>query len=158
MVTVQELAAQQNLTAATYLEKALIAMPQDKRTWSVLEQGRTALDVTAECARINHFVAKALIAFGMPGFSGQPETPPDPNTVAVENHIAALSDSVQAMNNSLAGFPSDRLADAITLPFGPNGMTMTFAQFALVGYWNMSYHLGQINFIQTLYGDKEMHI
>jgi len=26
-----------------------------------------------------------------------------------------------------------------------------------VPYWNITYHLGQINYIQTLYGDSVMH-
>ena len=31
------------------------------------------------------------------------------------------------------------------------------ADILMLHYHNMTYHLGQINFIQLMYGDKEMH-
>jgi len=45
---------------------------------------------------------------------------------------------------------------SVHLPFG-GGMDRSLADVMMFHYWNIVYHVGQINFIQTLYGDKEMH-
>jgi hypothetical protein len=39
----------------------------------------------------------------------------------------------------------------------PWGAKMTFAELLFLNYWNLVYHQGQIAYIQTLYGDREMH-
>ena len=45
------------------------------------------------------------------------------------------------------------------LPFGPGGSMQTFTVAELTEYprWNANYHQGQIGYIQTLYGDRDMH-
>ena len=45
------------------------------------------------------------------------------------------------------------------LPFGPGGSMKPFTIAEMADYprWNFTYHLGQIGYIQTLYGDNAMH-
>jgi hypothetical protein len=31
------------------------------------------------------------------------------------------------------------------------------ADMLFMGYWNLTYHMGQVNYIQMLLGDTEMH-
>ena len=50
--------------------------------------------------------------------------------------------------------PDDKLAEKIDLPWG---VTWTLAEVANMHDWNLVYHVGQINYIQTLLGDFEMH-
>jgi hypothetical protein len=42
------------------------------------------------------------------------------------------------------------------LPFGP-GFTVTTADVLFMAYQNTVYHTGQINYVQMLLGDTEMH-
>ena len=42
------------------------------------------------------------------------------------------------------------------MPWG-DGMTETLANVMLHHFWNIVYHEGQIAYIQTIYGDREMH-
>jgi hypothetical protein len=36
-------------------------------------------------------------------------------------------------------------------------MTWKVADVILSPYWQLVYHTGQVNYIQTLYGDRELH-
>ena len=80
-------------------------------------------------------VKKPLLAFVHVDTSGWGKTP----------ELMAISD-----------FPEGKLDEEITLPFG-GGMTMTMADLLGLPYWNTVYHLGQINQIQLMLGDREMH-
>jgi hypothetical protein len=48
------------------------------------------------------------------------------------------------------------MGKTIHLPFR-GGMDMTVLQIMSLMVWNCNYHEGQICYIQTLYGDKDMH-
>jgi len=50
----------------------------------------------------------------------------------------------------------DRLDEEVWLPLG-GGMTLTIAEVIGKHAWNLAYHQGQINQIQLLLGDKQMH-
>lgn len=56
----------------------------------------------------------------------------------------------------IAAFPDEKLDEEVTLPVG-GGMVLTMAEVLGVHYWNLVYHQGQVNYIQTLLGDREMH-
>ena len=63
-------------------------------------------------------------------------------------HLELFVEEVRAFD------PAD-LDVEIWLPFA-GGMQQKMADVMAYPYWNIVYHLGQINFIQTLYGDTEM--
>ena len=47
---------------------------------------------------------------------------------------------------------------AISREYGRfHSATMTLADVMMLCYWNIVYHLGQINQIQLMLGDEEMH-
>ena len=52
--------------------------------------------------------------------------------------------------------PNAAHAKQVTLPFGAGG-DWTLAEIIQANYWNTSYHHGQVNYIQTLYGDTASH-
>jgi hypothetical protein len=56
------------------------------------------------------------------------------------------------MKAAIIAFPEAEMNDEITLPWG------TYTLAAVMGFpaWNLNYHFGQINYIQTLYGDFSM--
>ena len=70
----------------------------------------------------------------------------------VEGARTATSDLCRA----IAEFPEDQLESEISVPFG-GGSVMPMADLLMMNYWNLVYHLGQINQIQLMLGDREMH-
>ena len=56
----------------------------------------------------------------------------------------------------IENYPEGDLDRMIALPFMPD-LKLSVAEILASPYWNLTYHLGQINFIQTTYGDMEMH-
>lgn len=156
MGTVQEAAARMNRYAAEMLARNLNAMPPDKQTWSPLDKGRAALSQVQECAVINLFFATILRDMAVPEMSWTEYEAECAALDTQEKAVAALAGSVETLVSAIEGFSSERLAESVTLPFG-GGMPMTFEEVMFAGYWNMVYHQGQVAFIQTLYGDSEMH-
>lgn len=74
----------------------------------------------------------------------------------VEKCVVALRESTSSLCRAIANFPDESLEWELTMPWG-GGMTMTMADVLGLPAWNATYHLGQINQIQMLLGDAEMH-
>lgn len=74
----------------------------------------------------------------------------------IEKCVEAARDSTSDLCQALAAFPDEALEDEMRLPFG-GGVVMTMADVLSMHHWNMVYHLGQINQIQLMLGDREMH-
>ena len=147
-------------SAAESLFRAARAMPPDKLTWKVLDQGRSALDLLRECAQSPQWFGSML--------KHQAPTPEFTKTDMAASQKQreqwksatdcekACKDSSESLYAVIKSFPDKDLAKEIKLPWGENFIA-SMADIAMFQYWNLVYHLGQINFIQTLYGDKEMH-
>jgi len=156
MPTVQEIAANLIKNQAATLARTAKAVPEDKWKWMPLDAGRTVHDQVAECGGINFFVAKLLQAREVP--------PMDPDALknlremndTPEKALGLLETGTETLVAAVLAFPEEHINDTITLPFG-GGMTKSFMEIMLMPHWNMIYHEGQINYIQTLYGDSKMH-
>jgi len=70
--------------------------------------------------------------------------------------ITAARESTSELCREIAAFPDSALDQEMSLPFG-GGMTVSMADVLMMHYWNATYHLGQINQIQLMLGDKAMH-
>ncbi len=141
------------------LEKAFGKMPADRQTWkppAVVESGeshsgRDAQDQMIECGLLNGFLAAGFLTGEVPN--------PDWDAYAVqkatldsqEKVMAAFTAGTEALAAAVEACPSARLAERFTDPFFKK--EINWAEFADFMYWNMCYHEGQINYIQTLYGD-----
>ncbi len=68
----------------------------------------------------------------------------------------AARENAELLFDSIRSFPSEDMGKTIHLPFR-GGMDMTVLQIMSLMVWNCNYHEGQICYIQTLYGDKDMH-
>ena len=60
--------------------------------------------------------------------------------------------NLEAMKAAIIAFPESDMDVRIDLPWGNYSLTEVMGFPA----WNMIYHFGQINYIQTLYGDFSM--
>ncbi|HZT41420.1 MAG TPA: hypothetical protein VFA07_04495 [Chthonomonadaceae bacterium] len=155
MLTVTTMAAKLNREVGAGLARNFQAMPPDKQTWKPLDAGRSALSQIQECAGINLWAAQMLRDRAVPPIDeswmqqmqSQDDTP--------EKAVAGLQAGTDALVAAIEAFPAEHLEDTLVLPWDPTPTSM--AEVMMLAYWNMVYHIGQINYIQTLYGDQEMH-
>ncbi len=70
--------------------------------------------------------------------------------------VDAARENTSSLCAVIESVPDSELEREMTLPFG-GGMTVTLADILAMHWWNMTYHLGQINQIQLMLGDKVMH-
>ena len=142
--------------SAKSLIRIVNATAPDKIEWSPLNEGRTVLDMVQECVVISVLSQDTFSKCVQPEFDFELFGKMQAQYDTIEKAIAALETNSEALAKILEVFPEDKLGVTIHLPFGP-GMTKTFAEFMMMPVHNMIYHYGQINYIQTLYGDKDMH-
>lgn len=157
--TVNETAAKLTQQASDKLVKNLNAMPAEKQQWKPPSDGRSAHEQVLECAVINGMAAKIFTDQAFPNFEtmdwggmfGKAAAQND----TTEKLIATLEKATADLVAATKAFPADKLGEMVTVPF--DGSVHTWAEVIFFPYWNMTYHEGQINYIQLLYGDKEYH-
>lgn len=137
-----------------FLTNDIKAISAEKLNVSPGGSARAPLHIVAECAAINGMVAAYLM-------TGETKRlPPDEReewmssfttreaTLQVLNEsTAALVDAIQGLDPSTFGEISDQ-------PFGRSLTRFAIAQAPAA---HMMYHDGQLNYLQTLYGDTEVH-
>jgi hypothetical protein len=74
----------------------------------------------------------------------------------VEQCVQAARENIGELCQAIAQFPDEGLDREITLPFG-GGTVLPMSDVLGLASWNLIYHLGQVNQIQLIYGDPEMH-
>ena len=152
----QEQIVRQTQRALGDVLRAIEALPADKQDWSPGPPARSALAQLQEIA-VAPGLHKLLVL-------GEELSPQFHMSIQAEARklttVAAAKEAAQKSTADLCdlilSFPDDQLDKEVTLPFGP-GMVFTLADILGLDYWNMTYHLGQINYIQTLLGDTQMH-
>ena len=130
------------------LWRSVEAMPEDKLDWKPSETARSTREILGEVATITGQTAQAMIdvKFDMTGEGGG-EKPTD--LVELEK---VHREGVELYKKAIKGFPEAELATEMDLPWGK----MSWLDVITYVYWNTEYHWGQINYIQTMYGDQEM--
>jgi len=155
MPTIQQLAITMNRDIADTLRRNALAVPEDKLTWKPLDTGRSVLSQIAECAVVTGFTAHILNSRVMPPFDNEAYAQQTGALDTLDKALAALHASSEALVAAIEAFPTEELDTKISLPWFPE--PQPFAQVMFVCYWNNLYHVGQVSYIQTLYGDTEMH-
>ena len=153
--TIQQLAAKLGREVTAALIRNVEAMDESKVAWQPEGSGRTVLSIIQECAIITGFSAHTLTHLAMPeGFHGEyGRLLGEYDTL--EKAVAALKANSELLANAQLSFDAENLEKTIVMPWAAN--PLTFAELMFGNYWNSVYHIGQICYIQTLYGDKEMH-
>jgi hypothetical protein len=139
--------------------RAALAVPGDKAGWSPGGVARSTLNQMQEIATSAAWFLPIVRERKAPEF--------DEHAVreamrlrqsydTVEKCVDAARASTSELCQAIADFPDRELEQEMQLPFG-GGMVMTMAEVMGMHAWNMIYHLGQINQIQLMLGDKEMH-
>lgn len=143
-------------SSATLLTKAALAIPKDKLEWTPGGKARSTISILQECAGFPQWLMFAIENRRMPT---EDEARGWQNTLLKEaNSVEAITDILNKETNKLCSFfekyPDSKLTDQMTFPWGTYTMAGTFG----FHYWNNSYHLGQINYLQLILGDTEMHM
>jgi hypothetical protein len=79
----------------------------------------------------------------------------DQKLATVEDCVEEAKKSFAVLCQVISSFPDTRLDEETMVPFTEAAMTM--ADVLTIPYWNLVYHHGQINQIQLMLGDREMH-
>jgi len=155
----QEFIIDNTRTAMNEAFRSAKAVPADKLEWSPLDQGRSVLDLCRELARCGEWTHDLVSGKEMPGW--------DEETMAKEKAItdqwktveeceAAANAVLERLYELYRTVPDARLEETRWLPFD-GGRDFKIREIMDYPRWNATYHLGQIAYIQILYGDKEMH-
>lgn len=147
---VQEFAAQHTRGIAESLAHFVRTTAPDKLNWRIQVSDslttRSVLDQVAECIAVNRTFASIL--------RNAPQEHEQPSLADAEQAITLLLQSADELANAIEVLPDSNL----NKEYERRGIRIPAHRFILMGYRNMAYHAGQINFIQTLYGDPEFHV
>ena len=150
-MTIQEFQARKILRVARTLAHFVATTPADKLDWCpCLDEKsctRSVLDQISECIACNRYIANLLDGGQISVSSRTPVT--DAQTAQEELLLSA-----QELAAILCEMPDESLAKPYMMP----SMTVIGEVLIDIPTRNMSYHGGQINFLQLLLGDKELHV
>ncbi|RYD70925.1 MAG: hypothetical protein EOP84_25805 [Verrucomicrobiaceae bacterium] len=137
------------------------AVPADKQEWSPLDKGQTVLSMCRELAKCGDWSYDMLAGVEMDwSEEAQAKQQAEMNSwTSIEDCEKVANEKLERLYGLIKDYPDEKLTNTISLPFGPGGTMKDFTMAEIMDYprWNCNYHLGQIGYIQTLYGDKEMH-
>jgi hypothetical protein len=132
--------------------EACAKVPIEKHDWKPLDNGRSVLDQAREVALCPLWVVGLLKSrgFNEADFAQQESLKDSLDSLAKCQELA--NENLKAMQSAIETFPESDIEVEADLPWGRYSMIemMNFP------YWNTCYHFGQINYIQTLYGDFSM--
>lgn len=138
--------------------RAAVAVPSDRVDWSPMGNARSVLNQMQEIATSGTWFLPLVESGMVPVFDRETAT----NHKLFRETLDSLDDCIAEANQStgqlcqaIIAFPDKDLENEVTLPFGAGKTTM--ADVLQMHYWNMVYHLGQINQIQLMLGDSAMH-
>jgi|CXWL01.1.fsa_nt_gi uncharacterized damage-inducible protein DinB len=132
----------------------LKALDESAITASAGGAARTAQEFTAEVAGFNLMVAKKLRGEEVPERTDEDRAAFSAQFSSKEVCVSMLSSSAEELAGAIEFANEESMAEEVTLPWGE-----TMSKWALANLCanHILYHDGQLNFIQSLNGDAEMH-
>jgi hypothetical protein len=138
--------------------RAASSTPSDKVDWIPMKEARSVLNQMQEIATSGTYFLPLVESGVVPVFDdemAQQHTRFRRTMERLEDCINEARESTGQLCQAIIAFPDKDLEVEVTLPFGAGNTTM--ADVLGMHYWNMVYHLGQINQIQLMLGDTKMH-
>ena len=153
---IQSVAASLTEKAASDLIAVAKATPEDKAKWQPLGDVRPMLEQLVECCLANMMWTNILqthVHTVLPnGVADRAYKELDTIAKATTRLRETSTQLVEVIRN----LPDADLSVVVPFPWKPEA-GKPIAECCLHPCWNMTYHLGQISYIQTLYGDWEEH-
>ncbi len=146
-------------SAANAFFKAAKAIPADKFEWSPLDNGRSALDLCRECAKCPDWALSIISGEPMPEWNEESQAAmkaEQADWTTAERCEQECNSRLEKLFAYYQEMPDERLSEKKWLPYD-GGRDFAMPEMMEYPHWNFNYHEGQLNYIQTLYGDKDMH-
>ncbi len=132
------------------------AVPEDRLDWSPMDEGQSVLALCREIAVTPDWAVQVMEDINL----SQEEQEEAGEEMKSWGSIAQCKEEFEKRFEVWAklveDLPDEKLSDTRWLPY-EGGRDFTFLELLDYPRWNTTYHLGQIGYIQILYGDKEMH-
>ena len=145
--------------AADEAFKCAKAVPADKLDWKPLDNGRSVLDQCQEMAMCPTWCLDIVSNKEQPEWNEESMAEIEKQKSQWTTVEACQEECGQRMTELFDYFRTvgdERLSEKKWLPYD-GGRDFSMPEMMDYPRWNFTYHLGQISYIQTLYGDKEMH-
>jgi hypothetical protein len=138
--------------------RTLRAMPPDRLEWKPMGEGRSALSQARECAQSPSWGIELLTARKVPEFSQERRAALRAESAGwtLEDCERVCRERTELLFDAIRAFPEEEMGRTVPMPFAC-GRVLTFGEALGLHLWNLSYHHGQVSYIQTLYGDRELH-
>jgi uncharacterized damage-inducible protein DinB len=140
-----ETAKGMTMHAAEMLCKDAAWIPDDKKDWNPKENAKSVNQILSECARGNFRIA-AAVKGATPGEISDPA-----DFVGLKNHVI---DSAKEFCSAIDSLDESGLEKEIMAPWG---QPMSLSALIFLPASHMTYHDGQVNYIQLLLGDTKFH-
>lgn len=114
---------------------------------------RTGYDIAFEIVTTNRLFAKIVRGGEMEPFKFEGWLVAPDDFKDKESALAEVRASFMEMKDSLLACPDDEINVTTDTPIGPKSR----ADIAFMSVYHGGYHSGQLNYIQTLNGDGDMH-
>jgi uncharacterized damage-inducible protein DinB len=138
------------------LSRTVSHVPEEKYSWSPMGEARPVWDMLLECACILE-AAKDWIEQGEMKFEAyfaeREQAKADPP--ALPALLERLNAAAEAYAKAIESLSDEQAEQEIQNPM--TGRPAPFIRAASMPIMNMVYHFGQVNYIQTMLGDMEMH-
>jgi DinB superfamily len=132
----------------------LSKVPDDRLNWSPAETAKTPLQIAgALAAGILSFFVPIIATKTLPSMEGGRGALP----TSREEVNAALTNAFDALNAAIDGTKAEDLSHPIPTPGMPGG-TLTLAGWIGMALAVCSYFQGQLNYVQTAYGDLDPNL
>ena len=145
--------------AADELFRYFNVVPEDKVQWKPLDTGRSVFEIAQEIALCPRWCKDVITMEGMPEWSEESQA----KVKAEQDALTTVAECEAECNRRLEelfeffrAMPDEDLAKTKWLPYN-GGREHTMPEMMDYPRWNFNYHLGQVAYIQKLYGDHEMH-
>lgn len=132
------------------------AVPADKVEWKPLETGRSVLSLAQELARTPVWAMDTIQKEEWDEEAGKTEQEAMAKLKTIEECEKECHNNLEKLFELYDYIPDSQLNETKWLPFD-GGREFTVLEMMDYPRWNANYHLGQVGYIQLLYGDKEMH-
>lgn len=157
-MTVQELIAHNNTEYTNAFFAAARKVPADKIGWVPMETGRSVLSLAQEVATSPTW--PMALAFSDVPFEMTPEVMEEHERITktlvdLDACEALATKNLEALNAAILSLPDAKLDTTVQANFGAP-VEWPMAKALQIHAWNIVYHTGQVNYIQTLYGDTSV--
>ena len=143
MPSIRNMAKDATMQAAETLCKDTSYIPDEMLDWSPMDFGKSANTILAECAKVNLSIADAIRG-----------AVPRQAELDFQSLKSCVVDSAKEVCNAIDSLSDSDLEGDMQMPWG---MIFPTTQAILLPVSHMTYHDGQINYIQLLLGDTKFH-